>query len=91
MRYLSLAFSKNGTSSASVTVTWLLKASAVTGTTSSLIFSLRFLNSATTSASLTDIHPVSAVRNFSIIRARRRLFSNSVVESGGFWTWRICR
>ena len=55
------------------TVTWLLNASAVTGTTSSFTFSLRLRNSAATSASLTDIQPVSALRSFSICSARRRL------------------
>ena len=84
MRYLSFDFSKYAASSASVTVTWFLNASGVTGTTSSLTFSLRRRYSAATSASLTDIQPVRALRSFSISSARRRLVSNSAVVIGGF-------
>ena len=32
-----------------------------------------------------DIQPVTALRSFSTSNARRRLFSKSVVVSGGFW------
>ena len=91
MRYRSFDVSKAAAISASLTVTWALNASGVTGTTSSFTFSLRLRYSAATSASLIDIQPVSALRSFSICRARRRLRSKSAVVIGGFWNCRICR
>ena len=91
MRYDSLFLSKCAARSASVAVTWLRNASALTGTTSSLTFSLRRRYSSATSLSVTAIQPLTPVRSFSIISARRRLSSNSVTVNGGLLncsTWR---
>ncbi len=59
--------------------------------TASLTFSLRRLNSASTSGSVTVIQSVSARCSFSITMPRRTCSSNWSVRSGGFCTFSTCR